>query len=269
MGAHPARGGLPTVSERPSSEAFDFRGKRALVTGGSRGIGAVIGKTLAHCGAEVFLNYREDAESAGRTVQEIEAAGGKAHGIRANLVHPDEIRKMLEGILASGDLHFLIHNAALGSFKPVMDLRANQWDLTLAVNARALLLCAQGAVAGMPAGGRIVGLSSLGSHRVVPSYGAIGASKAALEAVIRSLAVELGPKGIAVNGVSGGVVDGPTIRQHPAAPTLLARAVRRTPLGRLGTAEDLARVVLFLCSPLSSWINGQVLVADGGMSLTL
>lgn len=256
-------------TDRPSAP-FDFSGRTALVTGGSRGIGAAISRAFALCGARVFVNFREDAASAARTVREIEERGGRASAHRANLMHPDEVRELFEAVRAEGSLDFLVHNAAIGSFKPVMDLRANQWDLSLAINARALLLCAQEASALMRGrAGAIVGVSSLGSARVVPAYGAIGISKAALESLARSLAVEMGEDGIRVNAVSAGVVDTASIRMHPRWEDLFERARSQTPGGRIGTAEQVADVVLFLCSPLASWITGQTIVADGGMSLRL
>jgi len=245
---------------------FDFSGRTALVTGGSRGIGAAVSVALARCGARVVINYRADAASAQETVRRIEADGGSASAECANLAHPDAVRELFEKL--PGPLDFLVHNAAIGSFKPVLDVRPNQWDLSLSVNARALLLCAQSALPRMDGrGGAIVAVSSLGSTRVVPEYGAIGASKAAMESLVRSLAVELAPRGIRVNAVAGGVIDGPTIRRHPRAAELIDRAREHAPAGRLGTAEELAAAVLFLCSPLSAGIAGQTIVVDGGASL--
>lgn len=249
---------------------IDLAGQRALVTGGSRGIGAEIAATLARAGAQVFLNYSRDDEAAARTATAIRAGGGKADSVKANLARPEEIRKLFARVGAEGGLDILIHNAALGSFKRVLDLRTNQWDLSMGINARALLLCAQEAVLLMEGrGGRIVSVSSLGSTRVIPEYGAIGVSKAALEALTRSLAAELAPRGIRVNAVTAGLIETASVRQHPHYEELARKAVERTPLGRLGTPEDVARIVLFLVSPLSGWVVGQTLVADGGLSLAL
>jgi enoyl-[acyl-carrier protein] reductase III len=245
---------------------FDFSGRTALVTGGSRGIGRAISLAFARCRARVLVNFREDRTSAEETVAAIEREGGESAALQANLAHPDDVRALFASVR---ELDFLVHNAALGSFKPVLDLRANQWDLSMSVNARALLLCAQQAAAVLRPGGAIVSISSLGSGRVVPAYGAIGASKAALESLTRSLAVEMAPAGVRVNAVSGGVVDTASIRHHPGWEELGARAKAQTPSGRLGTPEEIASVVLFLCSPAASWIAGQTIVVDGGMSLRL
>lgn len=246
-----------------------FEGKTAVVTGGSRGIGSAISCQLAQCGARVFINYKENDEAASSTLKKIEAAGGNARLIKANLLYPDEIRSLFEQIAQGGSLEILVHCAALGSFKPTTQLRANQWDLSLNTSARALLVCAQEAARLMSPGSSITSISSLGSRRYVPAYGAIGVSKAALESLTRYLAVELGGRGIRVNAVSGGLVDGGSLHLHPKYQQLVNEATQRSALKRLGLPEDLARVVLFLASPLAGWITGQVIVADGGLSLPL
>jgi enoyl-[acyl-carrier protein] reductase III len=249
--------------------ALDLSGRRALVTGGSRGLGAVLARTLAAHGAHVCINYLRHEAEAQATLQAIRDAGGSGELAPANLTQPDEVRALFAGPLREG-LDILIHCAAIGSFKPAHEVRANQWDLTMNVNARALLLCVQEALPALTARrGRIVAISSLGSSRVIPGYGAIGVSKAALESLTRYLSVELAPRGVHVNAVAGGLLDLPSVRQHAGFDQLAADAIRRTPAQRLGTADDIARIVLFLCSPLADWMAGQTLVADGGMSLTV
>lgn len=247
----------------------DFTGKRALITGGTRGIGAAVALALARGGARLVLGYRSDDASARATATSISSEGLDAPLlVAANLVHPDEARRLVSVAADAGPIDFLVHAAALGTFKPALEVRANQWDLTLAVGTRAFLLLAQAAAPFMPRGGRLVALSSLGSIRVLPGYGALGPSKAALEAVVRQLAVELGPAGILVNAVSAGLVDTPSVRLHPDFDALAARSAAASPLGRIGTPEDVARVVVFLLGSLSGWITGQTILADAGASLT-
>ncbi len=246
-----------------------FAGKTAVVTGGSRGIGATISRVLAACGAEVVINYKENEEAARSTQEEIQAGGGKARLFRANLLYPEEIRALFEEVARAGRLDILVHNAALGSFKPTALLRANQWDLSMNTNARSLLLCAQEAARLMKPGSSILSISSLGSSRYLPAYGAIGVSKAALEALTRYLAAELGERGIRVNAVSAGLVEGGSLELHPEYERLVGEAVKRSALKRLATSEDVAHVVVLLVSPLAGWITGQTVVADGGLSLPL
>ena len=251
-----------------SGAAFDFSGKRAVVTGGTRGVGAAIAGRLAAAGAAVFLNYARDDASAARTAGEIAAAGGEATPVKANLGDPAQVVDLFSRIGSTGPVDVLVHAAALGSFKATVDVRANQWDLTMSVNARALLLCAQQAAPLMAGrGGRMLAISSLGSGRVIPQYGAIGAAKAALEALVRYLAVELAAHRIGVNALAPGLLDTPSIRRHPQHAALAAAALARTPSGRLATLDDVADVALFLCSPLADQIVGQTLVLDGGASL--
>lgn len=250
------------------SEHLD--GKIALVTGGSRGIGRAIVARFADSGADVVINYLRNEEAAQEVKELVESRGRKAHLIRANVGDPKAVRAMFAEIgEAFGRLDILVHNAALGSFIPVMNLKGYHWKITMDTNARALLVCSQQAAPLMEGRrGRIIAISSLGSHRVMPSYGAIGVSKAALESLVRYLAVELAPRNIHVNGVSGGAIDTDALLNHPLADTMKEEVVRRTPAGRMGTPDDLAKVVLFLCSPASDWIVGQTIIADGGLDLT-
>ncbi len=243
----------------------DLRGRVAVVSGGTRGIGRAISLALAASGARLVLGFRSDAASAEETLRGCAALGASAEAVAANLVHPEEVRLL---VAAAGDrVDVLVHAAALGSFKPLLDVKPAQWDLTLSVNARAFLLLARAASERMPDGGRLVALSSLGGSRFIPEYGAIGPSKAALEAVVRTLAVELGSRRILVNAVSAGLVPTASVRLHPRYEELAAHAGAASPLGRLGTPEEVAAAVLFLLSPLAAWVTGQTLVVDGGASL--
>ena len=254
----------------PPAGDLGLAGRTAFVTGGSRGIGRAIARRLAAAGGFVFVGFSRDEAGAAETLAAIESAGGRGAAIQGNLANPDDVRALFDRIAAAGPLDLLVHNAALGSFKPLLDVRANQWDLTMAVTTRALLLCARLALPLMAGRrGRIVAVSSLGSRRVVPSYGAIGVSKAALESLVGYLAAECAPHGVGVNAVSAGLVDTASVRQHPDFDRLAAHASARSLTGRLVSADAVADAVLFLCSPLAAEIAGQTILVDGGMSLAM
>jgi len=246
-----------------------FSGKIALVTGASRGIGRAIAEIFSREGADIVLNYLRNEEAARETEKVLKKQGSKVLTVRANVGNPKEAQELVEAAGKEfGKIHVLVHSAALGAFKPVSQLRVNQWDLSLDVNTKALLVLSQTALSWMEKeGGSIIALSSLGSKRYIPNYGAIGISKAALETLIRYLAVELAPKKIRVNAVSGGLVDTDAIRSFPQQEMFKAEVVRRTPAGRIGKPEDLASVVAFLASDEAHWIVGQTVIADGGLSL--
>ena len=163
----------------------------------------------------------------------------------------------------------MVSNAASGVLRPALELTPRHWDWTLDINARAFLVLARRAVPLMAeaGGGTMVAVSSLGSFRVIPDYTVVGVSKAALESLIRYLGVELAPRGIRVNGVSGGVVETGALEHFPDKDTLVEAGRRGTPAGRLVEPEDLARVIVFLSSPESEMIVGQTVIVDGGYSL--
>jgi len=244
--------------------------KIALITGASRGIGKAIAFQLASRGASIMVNYVRNEEAAQETVSALRSQGTKAAAFQANAGDGTDQNRLIEETLKIfGGVDILVHNAAIGAFKPVHKLKTNQWDLSFNINTRALLELTQKVLPSMEArgGGNVIALSSLGSHRFIPNYGAIGISKAALETLIKYLAVELAPKSIRVNGVSGGLVDTDAIRHFPEFEKFRDEVTKRTPAGRIGTPDDMARVVAFLASPESAWIVGQILTADGGLSL--
>lgn len=240
------------------------------MTGGGRGIGRAICLELARRGADVAINYLRNQDSAERTADEVRALGVQAEAIRGHVGNPERIKKMFVEISERwGRLDILVNNAASGVIRSTLELEPRHWDWTLEINTRGAWLCAQHAVALMDRGGVIVNLSSLGSQRVLPEYGAVGISKAALEALTRYLAVELAPRGIVVNAVAGGLVETDALRYFPNRGSMLEQARTRTPIGRMLEPEDLARVVAFLCSPDAATICGQTIIVDGGFSLVV
>jgi enoyl-[acyl-carrier protein] reductase III len=166
-----------------------------------------------------------------------------------------------------GKLDILISNAALGLFSSALTIDDKAWHLSMNTNAQALLVCVQNANDIMPDNSRIVSLSSLGSQRYIPGYAAIGVSKAAIENLTKYLAYELASRKITVNCVSGGFIDTGALHSFPNYQEMVDEVIRRTPLERIGRAEEVADVVLFLAGPKASWITGQTIVVDGGYSL--
>lgn len=249
-----------------------FSGKIALVTGSGRGIGRAIALHFARLGADVVVNFFRNRIPAEQTVQEIRDMGRKALLVKANVGTDTGLELLFKTIENAFDgLDILIHNAASGYNRPALEQKPKGWEWTFSINARALLFASQRAVPLMEkrGGGYIVSLSSPGAQWVLPDYIVVGASKAALEALTRYLAVELAPRNIVVNAVSPGVVMTEAL-QHFAATQeahLLSRVIAHTPAGRLVTPEDVARVVAFLCTPAAEMIRGQVILVDGGYTL--
>jgi enoyl-[acyl-carrier protein] reductase III len=243
----------------------------AVVTGGSRGIGRAISLRLAAAGADVVVNYFLNREAAEKTAAEVRSHGVRTHLVQADMKDPGQIRNLFDEVKAHfGGLDILVSNAASGVFRSVNDLTAKHWDWMMNTHPRALLLCAQSAVPLMRGRrGRIVSVSSIGSQRAIPLYAGMGASKGAVEALARYLAVEYAPLGVAVNTVSGGAVSTESWQQLPEVESLIEAIRQKTPAGRIARPEDIAEAVLFLCSPQAEMIRGQVLVVDGGYSLTL
>ncbi len=253
---------------------MSFANKIALVTGGGRGIGKAIALRLAAEGADVAINYFRNRAPAEATAQEIEALGRRAYVVKTNVGELDELQAMITEVGAHfGGLDILINNAASGYNRPVLEQRAKGWDWTMNINARAALFGAQTAAPLMAerGGGTIINISSFGGHRVLPEYVVVGASKAALEAITRYMAVELAGMNIAVNAVSAGVVQTDALQHFPQwRDELSARMdeiAAHTPAGRIVTAEDVAGVVAWLCTPDAAMIRGQVILIDGGFTL--
>jgi enoyl-[acyl-carrier protein] reductase III len=242
---------------------MNLSGASVLVTGGSRGIGKAIALRFASLGASrVAIGYLRSDSAAEQTAEELRALGAEPVLVRGNV----SSQRVQDEVAALGPLDVLVHNAATGVIRPALETEDKHWDWTLGANARALLALARVAAPQMPAGSSIVGISSLGSQRVLANYTLVGTSKAALEALVRYLAVELAPRGIRVNAVSAGVVDTGALEHFPNREAMLELGAQN-PVGRLVSPEDVAAAVTFLCSPEAEMIRGQTLVVDGGYSL--
>jgi enoyl-[acyl-carrier protein] reductase III len=238
-----------------------------FVSGGSRGIGRAIALRLARDGValgkpvRVGIGYFRSDSAAEQTAEDLRALGAEPTLVRGNIGSD----RVLEEVAALGPLDVLVHNAASGVSVPALEATEKHWDWTVNTNARALLQLAQVAAPHMPDGSSIVAISSLGAQRVLDNYTLVGTSKAALEALVRYLAVELAPR-IRVNAVSGGVVDTDALEHFPNREEMLA-AGAANPVGRMVTPEDIASAVAFLCSADADMVRGQTLIVDGGFSL--
>lgn len=249
-----------------------FEDKIILITGSGRGIGRAIALHFASLGAQVIINFFRNRKPAEQTAAVVRAIGQQALVVKANVGTDEGLDHLFHEVEDKfGGLDILVNNAASGFNRPALQQKPKGWDWTMNINARALLFSAQRAVPLMEkrGGGFIVSISSPGSERVLPDYVAVGASKAALEAITRYLAVELAEKNIIVNAVSPGVVDTEAVLHFDAVQgeKFIESVVDKTPAGRLVTPEDIAQLVAFLCSPAASMIRGQVILIDGGYTL--
>jgi enoyl-[acyl-carrier protein] reductase III len=238
-------------------------GRRFLVTGGTRGIGAAISRSLCADGATVIANYARDDAAAQAFAAALTGEGWQVALCRADLTRPNGLEALTQAI-GDAPLAGLVHAAATGVHGPLDAVGGRHFDFTFALNARAFLEVVKLCVPRLSAGGSIVGISSEGAVHAVPQYALVGASKAALESLCRHLAVELGPRGIRVNVLSAGVVLTDVWKTLPDAEARLAGARARHPQGRLTTAEEVASAAHFLCADASSGISGHTLVVDGG-----
>ena len=246
-----------------------MHGQVALVTGGARGIGRAIATKLATEGADLVVNYYNSHDDAEALCGELRRLGGRAVAIQGSVGVPDSVDELFAALREHFDrLDIVVSNAASGVLKPVTEMGLKHWRWCLETNALAVNLLAQRALPLMRGGGRIIAMSSLGAQRAMPGYGFIGASKAALEALVRALAQELGPRGIRVNTVSAGVVDTDALAYFPNRDELLANFAQRTPAGPVLRPEDVANAVYLLCLPEASMINGHTLVVDGGFCIS-
>ena len=246
-----------------------LRGKRALVTGSSRGIGRAIALSLADVGVDVAINYLRNRARAEETGAEISARGVRSLVLKGNVANDEHVQGLYDAIAETwGGLEILVSNAASGVLRPASELTLHHFNWSMNINAAALLPLTQGLVR-LPGEGTkaVVAVSSLGAVRAIPNYTAVGASKAALESMVRHLAAEFAPVGVRINAVSAGTVDTDALRHFPNRDDLLESARRRTPAGRLVDPQDVANAVIFLCTDYADMIHGQTIVVDGGYSI--
>ena len=246
-----------------------LRGKRALVTGSSRGIGRAIALSLADFKVDVAINYLRNRSRAEETAHEIEERGVRALVLKGNVAKPDQVETVFSSIDKSwGGLDIVVSNAASGVLRPARELTMHHFDWAMHINAAALLPITQQFLKMNAMNEKaLVAVSSLGALRAIPNYTAVGASKAALESMVRHMAAEFAPEGMRINAVSAGTVDTDALLHFPNREELLDSARERTPAGRLVHPQDVANVVIFLCTQYAAMIHGQTLIVDGGYSI--
>jgi 3-oxoacyl-[acyl-carrier protein] reductase len=237
----------------------------AIVTGASRGIGAAIARRLASDGLAVVVNYAGSAGAAGKLVDEIEAAGGQAIPVQADVSDPSAMKRMFDAAEAAyGGVDVLVNNAGIMTLAPLARMDDAAFDQVIAINLKGTFNGLREAANRLRDGGRIVNFSTSVVGLYQPTYGVYAATKAAVEALTHILAKELGPRGITVNAVAPGPVATELFFQGKDQATL-DRITQMIPLGRLGEVDDIARVVSLLVGPDGGWINGQILRANGGV----
>ena len=252
----------------------DFQGKTLFVSGGTRGIGKAIVYAFAKAGADVAFTYASSADTANEIIADVEAKYGvKSRAYKLDILEPTTYKDVFKAFDEDFDrLDFFISNAIIsgravvGGFGPFMRLKPKGLNNIWTATVDAFVVGAQEAAKRMEVngGGSIISMSSTGNLVYTPNYAGHGSNKAAVEAMVRYAAAELGEKGIRVNAVSGGPIDTDALKAFPNYEEVKAEVVKRSPLSRMGVAEDLTGACTFLCSEEASWLTGQTIVVDGG-----
>jgi 3-oxoacyl-[acyl-carrier protein] reductase len=256
-----------SVKLQRSAKMGALKGKVAVVTGASKGIGAAIAEELAREGAAVIVNYSTSASQAEGVVNRIRAGGGRAKAVRADLSKPDEARRLIQTAVAEfGSIDVLVNNAGVYEFFPLDQVSEKHFDRIFDLNVKGLLFATQAAVNAFgDNGGAIINISSVASLTANPTTSVYSATKAAVDSFTRTLAAELGPKKILVNSILPGPVETEGTQSLAEWDQFRTRFVPQTPLGRVGEPRDIANVVSFLASDKAGWITGQVIPVAGGL----
>jgi 3-oxoacyl-[acyl-carrier protein] reductase len=240
-----------------------LEGKVAVVTGGSRGIGAAIARRLAADGAKVVVNYAAAKDAAETVAREIQADSGEAVVVQGDVAKPGSAEKIKEAALkAFGKIDILVNNAGVFEMAPLAETTPERVARLFSVNVFGLFEMTRAAADLLPEGGRIINVSSIAGRAALPGFSAYCATKAAVDSITRCLAAELGPKGITVNAVAPGTTETDML---PKDPQFVETFIAKTPLGRLGQADDVADLVAFLASEDARWVTGQVIDVSGGL----
>jgi enoyl-[acyl-carrier protein] reductase III len=267
---------IAAIAFRTEEDAMSLKGKHALVTGGSRGIGRGIALKLAESGARVAVHYYANQAAAKETLERVRKHGADGFLVQADVSRVEDVQRMFAEVRkAFGTLDVFVANArpeAAKFYQKPMEITLEAWDHAMDSQAKAFLVGVREAAGLMGQGGRVVAITYApgGQKGTWQPWVAMGSAKAALESLVRYFAVSLAPRGITVNSVSPGLTDDSVLNSFPQAAVDIARAWHSsgwTPMGRMGTPADIGNVVALLCSPDAGWITGQLVYADGGASL--
>jgi enoyl-[acyl-carrier protein] reductase III len=267
---------IATMALRTEENAMSLKGKHALVTGGSRGIGRGIALKLAEAGARVAVHYYANQAAAKETLERARKHGADGFLVQADVSRVEDVRRMFGEVRqAFGTLDIFVANArpeAATFYQKPLDITLEAWDHAMDSQAKAFLVGVREAVPSMGQGGRILAITYApgGQKGTWQPWVAMGSAKAALESLVRYFAVALAPRGITVNSISPGLTDDSVLNSFPQAAVDAARSWHSsgwTPMGRMGTPTDIGNVAALLCSPDAAWITGQLIYADGGASL--